>query len=359
MPARATLVVAVITLAGATAEAQRLDSTPCSTVAIDATVENGFALGGGETLRELCSLSPIPATSGSFQCTWGNRYHLAEIGSNWTALQPQAAGIFSWEIRFPKGAFPGPSANPEPFVAEIPPVPAFPESEFVYSDLSRTFDDVFELFRDDYVLPARDRVYTCARLEQPAAGRFLAVDRTATTPLTDCFTRADGGLWEPCTNGDPALRALGLGVHVSPIAGLGSARQVAPPHLGDRVGAAFVYYTGAALPANPPPGDNTFRFRIVHDVTNPTAAHVHLGAPGQNGPPIVTFAEPASPIDEAGFLLLPAEVEALGDLRLYFDVHSAAHPEGELRGRLIPAQPPLFVDGFESGDTSAWSGSQP
>jgi hypothetical protein len=69
-----------------------------------------------------------------------------------------------------------------------------------------------------------------------------------------------------------------------------------------------------------------------------TAAHIHEGAPGKNGPVAVAlekksdneFAVPA------GSKLSDAHYKALKSGNLYVNVHSDAHKDGEIRGQLKP-----------------------
>jgi CHRD domain len=69
-----------------------------------------------------------------------------------------------------------------------------------------------------------------------------------------------------------------------------------------------------------------------------TAAHIHLGAPGENGPVIVplnrtadnTWSVPAS------IRLNDTQYEAFRLGNLYGNVHSAANPGGEIRGQVTP-----------------------
>lgn len=69
-----------------------------------------------------------------------------------------------------------------------------------------------------------------------------------------------------------------------------------------------------------------------------TAAHIHLAAPGENGPVIIplnrtadnTWSVPAS------IRLNNTQYEAFRLGNLYVNVHSAANPGGEIRGQLTP-----------------------
>ena len=69
-----------------------------------------------------------------------------------------------------------------------------------------------------------------------------------------------------------------------------------------------------------------------------TAAHIHRGAPGQNGPVVVSLVK----IDDStwqvpsGTVLNDALNEAYWGGQLYVNVHSAANPGGEIRAQLKP-----------------------
>lgn len=82
------------------------------------------------------------------------------------------------------------------------------------------------------------------------------------------------------------------------------------------------------------------------------AAHIHAGAAGVNGPIIFDFALPAViPVNPVINLVLtagnlragvpavpdfPAAIAALLSGNCYFQVHTAAHPGGEIRGQILP-----------------------
>ena len=69
-----------------------------------------------------------------------------------------------------------------------------------------------------------------------------------------------------------------------------------------------------------------------------TAAHIHLAAAGANGPVIV----PLTKVGEDGWTVGPgaklqdAHFQAFKDGNLYVNVHSAANPNGEIRGQIKP-----------------------
>ena len=69
-----------------------------------------------------------------------------------------------------------------------------------------------------------------------------------------------------------------------------------------------------------------------------TVAHIHVGAPGVAGPPIITLTKGADGtwMVPAGSKLTDAQYASFKAGNLYVNVHSAAHPPGEIRAQLKP-----------------------
>lgn len=69
-----------------------------------------------------------------------------------------------------------------------------------------------------------------------------------------------------------------------------------------------------------------------------TVAHIHLGAPAVAGPPIITLTKGADGTwtVPAGSKLTDEQYASFKAGNLYVNVHSAAHPPGEIRAQLKP-----------------------
>jgi hypothetical protein len=69
-----------------------------------------------------------------------------------------------------------------------------------------------------------------------------------------------------------------------------------------------------------------------------TVAHIHVGAPGQAGPPIITLEKTADGAWSvpAGAKLTDDQYAAFKSGNLYVNVHSAEHKPGEIRAQLKP-----------------------
>ncbi|HZZ57449.1 MAG TPA: CHRD domain-containing protein [Opitutaceae bacterium] len=125
---------------------------------------------------------------------------------------------------------------------------------------------------------------------------------------------------------------------------------------GEQVPAVTTDATGtASFWLNP---DHTeLRYELsVTNLNDVTMAHLHLGAAGENGPPVVWLYPSSPPPKEipgatngvlsqgsikADNLVGPLAGKSVNDLvdaikanKIYVNVHTTAHPEGEIRGQV-------------------------
>jgi len=80
----------------------------------------------------------------------------------------------------------------------------------------------------------------------------------------------------------------------------------------------------------------TFTYTVTYSgLTGPAvAAHFHgPAAPGTNAPPVIAMKSLASPI-KGSAVLTPDQMADLQAGKWYFNVHTKAHPGGEIRGQL-------------------------
>lgn len=84
--------------------------------------------------------------------------------------------------------------------------------------------------------------------------------------------------------------------------------------------------------------DGAVSGRIATHGIKATMAHIHEAAPGKNGPPIIVLKRGphGTWLVPAGAKLSPREYKAFLAGDLYVNVHSRAHPGGEIRGQLKP-----------------------
>jgi len=84
-------------------------------------------------------------------------------------------------------------------------------------------------------------------------------------------------------------------------------------------------------------GDLSVTGNITVSGMVPTAAHIHEGAPGKNGPVIVPFTKSADNTfgPAAGAKLTDAQYQSYLAGNLYVNVHSKEFPGGEIRAQLV------------------------
>jgi hypothetical protein len=84
--------------------------------------------------------------------------------------------------------------------------------------------------------------------------------------------------------------------------------------------------------------DNSVSGTIKTKGLEGTAAHIHVGAKGEAGPPIITLTKGAdgSWTVPAGSKLTDEQLADFKSGKLYVNVHSAEHKPGEIRAQLSP-----------------------
>ena len=85
--------------------------------------------------------------------------------------------------------------------------------------------------------------------------------------------------------------------------------------------------------------DHTVKGEIKTTGINGVAAHIHVGAPGQSGPPIITLTKSADGTTWSvpdGSKLTDEQFANFTSGNLYVNVHSPDHKSGEIRAQLKP-----------------------
>ena len=128
-----------------------------------------------------------------------------------------------------------------------------------------------------------------------------------------------------------------LGLLLLGVAGVASAAEIAVTLAGDQV-VPPVTTTAKGTGTITIGDDRAVSGSIQTTGITGTAAHIHLAAPGQNGPVAVPLTKTGAGAwaVAAGAKLTEAQYEAYKAGNLYVNVHSAAHPGGEIRGQLKP-----------------------
>ena len=78
-----------------------------------------------------------------------------------------------------------------------------------------------------------------------------------------------------------------------------------------------------------------FTLNVTHTIASPTNGHIHKAAAGIGGPVVFPFATFTSPINYTSVALDAGQEADLMANLYYVNIHTAAHPGGEIRGQLI------------------------
>lgn len=89
--------------------------------------------------------------------------------------------------------------------------------------------------------------------------------------------------------------------------------------------------------------DRSVMGRVQIKGINATMAHIHIGEVGKNGPVVVPLAKSGDDSFEVppGAMLTEEQYASFKSGQLYVNVHSTAHPGGEIRGQLLPEAMPM------------------
>ena len=84
--------------------------------------------------------------------------------------------------------------------------------------------------------------------------------------------------------------------------------------------------------------DKSVSGNVTISVMSVTVAHIHQAAAGNNGPIVIPLTKTSDTVwtVPAGTKLTDAQYESYKAGNLYFNMHSAAHKSGEIRGQIRP-----------------------
>jgi hypothetical protein len=133
--------------------------------------------------------------------------------------------------------------------------------------------------------------------------------------------------------------------------------------------------TGAqAVPSNSSTGEGIFLMRYdalnnklqfvsqILGLNNVSAAHIHAGAIGTNGNPMVTLSYNTSGYaeeeDNNNITLADSTLRLISKLETYVNVHTSSFPNGEIRGQIYPAYYPTGLATLDGANQVPSNNSQ-
>lgn len=298
---------------------------------------SGFGAGPGEVRGFAVTPQSVPA-----ECLADNNSWLTGVIIN-ASQQGGASNMPIERVEILDSSFNGPpgstviASGPGGTIAGVPPFPAFVEDRLPIDVTSWDWDLDDNGQHDNWLA-------LVAILDGDATpGQFLPFS-TNGGPVP-CHTGLDGSpIDEPCTNGDPNFRSMGIGVEIA-------------------AGIAQITGLGAAPPlqvrTNNPDVDPASDLDFIWD------EGVGSGTPVLDIDLMKIFDEPGAlicsfpnvpPRSSRSCHLTPAQIEQFhfGELELELVDNSNV-----VRSEIFPANLFIFADGFESGDTSSWSTTVP
>lgn len=134
-----------------------------------------------------------------------------------------------------------------------------------------------------------------------------------------------------CGSSSPSGATRASAAHARPtrtyhvqMTGAAEGKSIAP----NATGAAVIAFHGQSVVC--------WRFAHLHGFTNPTGAHIHVGARGRTGPILVALSTSPTLRHRGCVRLGPATTKKIwaAPSNYYVNVHSAKYPQGAVRGQL-------------------------
>jgi len=306
------------------------DNEICLVTAVDLTVENGVGAEPGVE-REFVQDIDVPPECRTI------------AGNTW---------VLAHELRATRGEPSSPTVSAQVTVRRLETVrDVQPAQVFLETRLVEVSTSTYPSFGVEWTLfPGPPRAAPASVLGpavildgNQTANQFVTVDQSAATPLRTCFTRAGTGAWEHCTNGNPAIRGVGLTLQVTPV--LANLPMLGPDvrilsSLPDGTGTVHVDCS-ASVPA----GD-LIDVAELREQGNPT--------PICSSPGLFPFSCILTPDQQAK--MRASELVMLIAPRL---VPPSEGPDATFEAQLISADHYVFSNGFEGGDAGLWTSVAP